>query len=218
MTRGVPPALIGTKMDLSDNPPAADSGIEQLRQAAATIPPRALGVLAFPRFQALSLWGPVEVLGDCAPAIRPLVLTPDGAPVASSQGPRVHPDASLKDAPRLDLLLVPSGNISTVRHDARLLEWLGCRSSDAEIVMAIGSGIDLLAQTGQLDARRAATNDSFFPSTHRADTIDWVEDTDWTTDGRYVTCCGARAAVDMALGVVACLLGKHPSDQLADHL
>lgn len=205
-------------MDLSRNPPAAWSVIERLRHTAATIPTRIVGALAFPGFQALSLWGPVEVLGDCAPAIRPLIVTPDGATVPSAQGPRIRPDASLEDAPRFDLLLVPGGNLSTARNDSRLVEWLGCRTSDAEMVMAIGSGIDLLAQTGHLDDRRAATNDSFFPSTHRADTIDWVEDTDWTTDGKYVTCCGARAAVDMALGVVARLLGQHPSDQLAAHL
>jgi len=205
-------------MDLSHNPPAASSGTERLRQTAATIPPRVLGALVFPGFQALSLWGPVEVLGDCAPAIRPLIVAPNGGPVSSAQGPRVHADVPLEDAPRLDLLLVPGGEISTARHDSRLLEWLHTRSGDAEIVMAIGSGIDLLAHTGHLDARRAVTNESLFASKNRCDTVDWVVHTDLTTDGRYVTCRGAGAAVDMALGVVARLLGQPFSDQLAAHL
>lgn len=202
-------------MDTSRNPPVACGVIDRLRHTAASVPTRNLGALAFPGFQALSLWGPVEVLGDCAPAIRPLIVTPDGAIAASAQGPRVYPDASLEDAPRFDILLVPGGNIRTAQNDSHLLTWLRSRSSDAEIVMAIGSGVDLLAQTGHLDGRRAAANDSFFPSTHLAETIKWVHHTNWTTDGRYVTSSGARYAVDMALGVVARLLGHRPSDQLA---
>ena len=205
-------------MDPYRNPPRGCSLVERVRHTAATIPTRTLGALAFPGYQALSLWGPIEVFGDCAPAIQPLIITPDGRPAASAQGPRIQPDASLQSAPRLDLLLVPGGNIRTAKENPHLLEWLGSRSSDAEIVMAIGSGIDLLAHTGHLDARRAATNRSFFPSARHPDTVDWIEGTPWTTDGRYVTCSRSRAGVDMALGIVARLLGKDPSDQLGAHL
>lgn len=205
-------------MDPLPNPPAADSVIEGLRRTAATIPPRTLGAFVFPGFQALSLWGPLEVLGYCAPAIQPLVVARSPGPVASAQGPRVHADASLEDAPRLDLLLIPGGSLSAVREDSRSLDWLRSRSSDAEIVMAIGSGIDLLAHTGHLDGRRSAINQSLFPSVHRLHTVNWLQDNAWATDGRYITCSCARAAVDMALGVVTSLLGHHPSDQLAAHL
>ena len=205
-------------MDTSRNPPAGCSVIDRLRHVAASVPTRNLGALAFPGFQALSLWGPVEVFGDCAPAIHPLIVTPDAAAVASAQGPRVCPGASLEEAPRFDLLLIPGGNIRSALTDSHLLTWLGARSTDAEIVMAVGSGIDLLARTGQLDGRRAAVNDSLFSSSHLAETVDWVQDTSWTADGRYVTCSGARSAVDMALGVVARLLGHRPSDQLGEHL
>lgn len=205
-------------MDHNHNEPDGRSAIEELRQTAATIPPRTLGALIFPGFQALSLWGPVEVLGDCAPAIQPLIVAQNREPIASAQGPRVHPDTSLKDAPRFDLLLVPGGNTSAAWKDSCLLDWLRSRSSDAETVMAIGSGIDLLASTGHLDGRRAAINRSFFTSTHRSSTVNWLEHTEWTTDGRYVTCCGAGAAVDMALGVVAHLLGDRPANQLSASL
>lgn len=205
-------------MDQPRNPPAVCTVAERLRHTAATIPTRTLGALAFPGFQALSLWGPLELFGDCAPAIQPLIVAPDRGAVASVQGPRVHPDMSLEDAPRFDLLLVPGGNISASGSDSRLLDWLRSRSNDAEIVMAIGSGIDLLASTGHLQGRRAVVNRSFFPSNHRPDTVDWLDDAPWTTDGRYVTCCGARAAVDMALGVVARLLGSHSAGQLAAHI
>jgi len=204
-------------MDLTRTP-AASRGIKRLRQTAATIPTRTLGALAFPGFQALSLWAPIEVLGDCAPAIQPLIVAPNRGSIASVQGPRVHPDVALEDAPRFDLLLIPGGEISTARHDARLIEWLHTRSGDAEIVMAVGSGIDLLAETGHLDARRAVTNGSFFPTSHKVDIVDWVEGAHWTSDGRYVTCCSAGPAVDMALGVVARLLGQPFADQLAAHL
>jgi hypothetical protein len=83
------------------------AAIEELQAAAAAFPPRTLGAVVFPGFQALDLWGPLEIFGDCAPAVRPLLIGPSLEPLASAQGPRAVADFTFDQAPLLDLLLIP---------------------------------------------------------------------------------------------------------------
>lgn len=198
--------------------PPQDGHVEAFRRSLQMTPVRTFGVLAIPGFQALSLWGPLEVLGDCSPAVQPIVVAATVGLVASEQGPRIHSDVSLDDAPRFDLLLIPGGNIGHAREDPDLLHWIDRTSSDAETVMTVGSGTDLLADTGHLDGRRASANHSIYTSAGQPSTVDWTDDTCQVTDGRYVTCCRAGAAIDMALGVVSQLLGSKAAQHLGTHL
>lgn len=194
----------------------APISIAELRAIAGTFPPRTLGALVFPGFQALDLWGPLEMFGDCAPAIRPLLIGQQLEPIASAQGPRVVADATLEQAPRLDLLLIPGGHVGPQKEDQGMLDWIRCQSSDAELVMSVCNGADLLAQTGLLDRRRATTNKSLFLSIAAAHpSVDWVPRARWITDGKYVTSSGVSAGIDMALAVVAHLAGERVADGLA---
>ncbi len=191
----------------------------ELRAIAESVPPRTLGALALPGFQALDLWGPLEVFGDCAPAIQPLLVGVDTAPVASAQGPRAVPDVSLHDAPRLDLLLLPGGNVRAHADNPALRAWLRQRADDAELVMAVCNGTDLLAGTGLLDGRRATTTKALFrtiAATHPG--VRWVSRARWVEDGKFVTSSGVAAGIDMALSVVARLAGERVADGLAIHL
>lgn len=194
----------------------APISIAELRAIAGTFPPRILGALVFPGFQALDLWGPLEMFGDCAPAVRPLLIGHQLEPIASAQGPRVVADATLEQAPRLDLLLIPGGHVEQQIQDEGLLDWIRCQASDAEMVMSVCNGADLLAQTGLLDGRRATTNKSLFTAIAAAHpSVDWVAQARWTTDGKYVTSSGVSAGIDMALGVIAHLAGEQVADALA---
>lgn len=188
----------------------------ELRTLAVGFPPRTLGALVFPGFQALDLWGPLEMFGDCAPAIRPIVIGQGLEPIASAQGPSVVADATLEQAPRVDLLLIPGGQVEPHKQDQGLLDWIRCHASDAEVVMSVCNGADLLAQTGLLDGRRATTNKALFTSIaagHPA--VHWVAQARWIEDGKYVTSSGVSAGIDMALGVIAHLVGEQVADGLA---
>lgn len=193
--------------------------IEELQAVAATFPPRALGAIVFPGFQALDLWGPLEVFGDCAPAVRPLLIGPGLEPLASAQGPRVLADFTFEQAPRLDLLLIPGGNVQPLKDDRQLLEWIQTRAEDAELVMSVCNGADLLAQTGLLDRRRATTNKALFRSISASHPqVNWIPQARWVEDGKYVTSSGISAGIDMAFGVIARVAGPSVADGLAVHI
>lgn len=190
--------------------------IAEMREILTAFPSRILGGLVFPGFQALDLWGPLEMFGDCAPAIRPALVARQVEPIASAQGPRVVPEFTLERSPRLDLLLIPGGNVETCRSDRELLDWIRWAASDAEVVMSVCTGADLLARTGLLDGRRATTNKFLFRSiADRHPDVNWIRHARWVDDGKYVTSSGVSAGIDMALGVIARLAGERVADGLA---
>ncbi len=200
---------------MSDNTFRVDAR-EEMRALLAEFPQRTLGALVFPGFQALDLWGPLEMLGDCAPAIRPVLVASGLGPIASAQGPRVVPDHVFDDAPRLDLLLVPGGDVGTSKSDETTLGFIRERALDAEIVMSVCNGADLVAQTGLLDGRRATTNKSLFRDisfSHPG--VQWVARARWVEDGKYSTSSGVSAGIDMALAVIAKLAGDRAADTIA---
>lgn len=193
--------------------------IEELRAVATNLPPRTLGALVFPGYQALDLWGPLEVFGDSAPAVRPVLVGRDLRPVACAQGPRVVPDATIADAPRLDLLLVPGGNVGSVCRDAAIVDWIRCQASDAEVVMSVCNGAQVLADAGLLDGRRATTNKARFASIAAAHPkVTWIARARWVEDGKFVTSSGVSAGMDMALSVIARLGGERLADGIATYI
>ncbi len=189
---------------------------DQIRGALSSFPTRTLGALVFPGFQALDLWGPIEMLGNAAPAITPILIGADDQPVSSAQGPRVIADTTMEESPRLDLVLIPGGNVTRQKHNADTLEWIRWQAVDAEIVMAVCNGVDLLAETGLLDGRRATTNKALFTSiAANHPRVNWVARARWVDDGKFVTSSGVSAGIDMSLAVLARLVGDQITDGLA---
>lgn len=178
---------------------------------------RTLGVLLFPGFEVLDVFGPVEMFGNMPGAMRVVTVGREAGPVASAQGPRVQADHGLADCPPLDLVMVPGG-IGTREsiHDEALIAWLRQRGASAELVLSVCTGTSLLAQAGLLDGRRATTNKMMFTwleSTWPA--VRWVREARWVEDGKFVTSSGVSAGMDMALAVIAKLAGQQTSDAIA---
>jgi transcriptional regulator GlxA family with amidase domain len=195
------------------------AAIEELQAAAAAFPPRTLGAVVFPGFQALDLWGPLEIFGDCAPAVRPLLIGPSLEPLASAQGPRAVADFTFDQAPLLDLLLIPGGHVETVTKNPKVLEWIRTRAEDAEVVMSVCNGADILAHSGVLAGRKSTTNKALFRSIAAAHPdVTWIPQARWVEDGKYVTSSGISAGIDMAFGVIARMAGPRVADGLATHI
>src|SRR6266542_1603548 len=104
---------------------------------------RTLGVLLFPGFELLDVFGPLEAFG-----IRPakdhfeaLLVAECAGPVESAQGPKALAEAALDDARRLDLILVPGGfGTRKAVDDRTLCDWIVRRAADAELVMSVCTG------------------------------------------------------------------------------
>ena len=177
---------------------------------------RTVGALVYPDFELLDLYGPLEMFG-MFPDDFALRIVADGAnSVPSAQGPRTAVDDLLGDA-TCDILLVPGGR--GTRRDVkngRLLSWLAEAAAKAEIVASVCTGSALLARAGLLDGRAATTNKLAFDwVAKQGPKVDWRRRARWVEDGKFWTASGVSAGTDMALALVARLLGPEQARQAA---
>src|SRR5207249_5585323 len=96
---------------------------------------RTLGVLLFPAFELLDVFGPLQAFGNIRlgdDRWRMVTIAERAGAVESAQGPRAVADATLGECPPLDGLLVPGG-LGTRKEVANepLLDWIRRRSEQA---------------------------------------------------------------------------------------
>ncbi len=185
--------------------------------AAEKKDPRTLGIVLYPKFELLDVYGPAEMFGNLPGKLKIVMVAQKAGPVASTQGPKVQADYSFEDCPRLDLIMVPGGfgTMSELKNEA-LLGWLRSRAEQAEIVMSVCSGSALLAKAGLLDGRRATSNKVYFKfAVDQGPQTEWVYKARWVDDGNRVTSSGVSAGIDMALHVIERLYGAKTAEGIA---
>jgi len=176
-----------------------------------------LGVVLYPQFELLDVFGPVEMFGNLTGVVEVKIVAEKSGPVVSAQGPCVLAEFSFADCPHLDLIMVPGGNGTLVElENTVFLDWLAARAANADVVMSVCSGSALLARAGLLDGKRATTNKLWFNTlVQYGPNVQWVKEARWVEDGKFVTSSGVAAGIDMALAVIARMHGEEISKNLA---
>ncbi len=179
---------------------------------------RTLGIVLYPRFELLDVYGPAEMFGNVTGKLKVVMVAQKAGSVASAQGPRVVAEYGFDDCPPLDLVLVPGGfgTLTEVNNPA-MLQWLRERAEKAEIMMSVCSGSAILAKAGLLDGRRATSNKQYFNlAVAQGPKVDWIKKARWVDDGNRVTSSGVSAGMDMALHVIERLYGTKTAETIAD--
>jgi transcriptional regulator GlxA family with amidase domain len=178
---------------------------------------KTLGLVLFDQFELLDVFGPAEAFGirDLDGAFRLVMVADKSGPVASAQGPRTVADYGFDDCPHLDMFLVPGG-MGTRREveNPVLLRWLRERAAKAELVMSVCTGSALLARAGLLDGIRATSNKRAFDwVVSQGPAVKWVGQARWVEDGKFATSSGVSAGIDMALAIIARVLGTETAEK-----
>jgi len=170
---------------------------------------KTLGVLLFPDFETLDVFGPLEMFGSIPDKIKLILIGTTPGPITSYQGISVNVDTDVDHAPHTDFLLIPGGHgVRTEVGNTDLLGWIKARSDEAELTMSVCTGAGLLAKAGLLDGRRATTNKQVFDwVTSLGPKTDWVKRARWVDDGDIVTSSGVSAGTDMSMYVIEKLYG-----------
>lgn len=179
--------------------------------------PRQVAVVLFDGFELLDVFGPLEVFGVLRQQFSIKVLGPEPGPVGSAQGPAVLADSGYDTAPS-DIVLVPGG-IGTRRlvTDNSFKDWLAGWAQRAQIVTSVCTGSGVLAASGLLDGYRATSNKAAFAwAVEQGPLVDWVPEARWVEDRDRWTSSGVAAGIDMALALVAHLLGDDLAVRVAD--
>ncbi|MEM6453965.1 MAG: DJ-1/PfpI family protein [Acidobacteriota bacterium] len=175
-----------------------------------------VGVLLYPGFEVLDVYGPVEMWGY-VPEFELVMIAKEAGPVMSSHGIATVATHGFDDAPDLDLLMVPggAGTFPAMQDDATL-DFIRRQHDHAELTTSVCTGAMLLAATGILDGRRATSNKLFFAQARLGrPAVRWNASARWVDDGDIVTASGVTAGMDMALHVVARYFGRTRAEQLA---
>ena len=128
------------------------------------------------------------------------------ATVRDINGLRLAPDATLEDAPQLDLLHVPGGyGQEALMDDDVVLGWLRRQAAGALYVFPVCTGALICGAAGLLKGKRAT---SHWSAIHP---LPWfgatAVDARVVEDGTLISAAGVAAGIDGALNVVARLRG-----------
>jgi transcriptional regulator GlxA family with amidase domain len=181
--------------------------------------PRIIEVLAFPSVQLLDVTGPLQVFasandlavearGEPPYVLRVVAQGGQSVPTSAGLGIAAGPLPTVRAA--LDTLIVAGGpGVQDAAADPGLVAWLRKRANHARRVASVCTGAFLLAASGVLDGRRAATHWSFCDELARCFPAVHVEpDPIFVCDGPIWTSAGVTAGIDLALALVEQDLGR----------
>lgn len=164
-----------------------------------------IGSLLFEGLDQIDLTGPFEVLARI-PNATYRIYARDRESVRDVRGLRLSPDATLAEAPQLDLLHVPGGyGQEALMEDEAVLGWIRDQAAGALCVFSVCTGALICGAAGLLKGRRATTHWSahhllpLFGATPM--------DARVVVDGKMVFAAGVTAGIDGALTAAAHLRG-----------
>ena len=190
---------------------------------------RVIEVLAFPSVQVLDVTGPLQVFASAndlvaaaggMPPYAPRVVAQGGKAVTASAGIGIVAGPLPALGAALDTLMIAGGQgVDAAAADPVLVEWVRGRATRARRVASVCTGAFLLAASGVLDGRRAATHWSFCAELARRFPAVRVEsDPIFVQDGPVWTSAGVTSGIDLALALVEEDLGRTVALAVARYL
>jgi len=190
---------------------------------------RGVELLVFPLVQLLDVTGPLQVFASA----NDFVLEAGGRPpydlkVVARSGARVTASAGLGlstlplplAGAAVDTLMVAGGQgVEAAAADPMIIDWVQTRARKARRIASVCTGAFLLAASGLLDGRRAATHWSYCDQLARRFPKVRVEsDPIFVRDGPVWSSAGVTAGIDLALALVEQDLGRKVALAVARYL
>lgn len=186
---------------------------------------RAVSLLLFDEVELLDVSGPLGVLTAAGRQwnFRPFkiqVVSARSGGVDTRSQIRLESEATFGAGEAPEILIVPGGyGARRVLEDSATIDWVRGAGEKAELCMAIGNGVLVLAKAGLCDGLEVAVGrDSadllaaLSPSTRRNGTARFVE------DGKLLTAPNAMGAIEASLRLVSRHLGKKQAQGVAASL
>ena len=171
-----------------------------------------IGSLLFEGIDQIDLTGPFEVLSRI-PNASYRIYAKTMTPVRDLKGLRLTPDATLADAPPLDVLHVPGGfGQESLMEDAPVLDWIQQQAASACRIFSVCTGALLCGAAGLLKGRRATTHWASFHLLPYFGAIPVNERV--VIDGAWIFAAGVTAGIDGALRLAAELRGDQAAQRI----
>src|ERR1700730_8853330 len=170
-----------------------------------------IGSLLFEGLDQIDLTGPFEILSRI-PNSTSRIFGKTAEPVRDVRGLRLSPDASLADAPQLDLLHVPGGfGQEALMDDEDVLGWIRRQAAGTRCVFSVCTGALICGAAGLLKGRRATTH---WASFHLLPFFGAIPVNERVVVDDMVFAAGVTAGIDGALRVAAELRGDEAAQTI----
>src|SRR5271154_1796929 len=155
-----------------------------------------------------------------ADKIRVVLISDTDKPQKTYEGMPFQAEYTIDNAPKLDVLVVPSGAGSLDRDlkNQRVVDWIKKTAPQVKYVTSNCEGAFLLATAGLLDGKNATTFPSDRPDLQKRFPSVKVADERIVTDGNVITSAGGLASYEESLYVVEQLFGKPEADRIGTAL
>lgn len=179
--------------------------------------PLTVGMLIFEGVELLDFAGPSEVfiVSGNGNQFRVVTVAASKKPLMTMGGITVTPSHDYKDAPMIDILVVPGGAMSQVSRDG--IQWIQKAAAQSKVTMSVCMGAFLLAEAGLLDDVKATTHAWGIDGLKRAaPKCRVVTGKRFVDSGKIVTTGGVTAGIDGALHLVRRFYGDEAARWTAE--
>jgi transcriptional regulator GlxA family with amidase domain len=189
-----------------------------------TSQPRNVAIFIYNKVEVLDFCGPFEVFGVTTaahgvPAFKVFTVAERAEPIAANTGLKIIPDYSFADCLPLDILLIPGGDGRNLVKNQPLLDWVRARAEQTEYLLSVCTGALVYAKLGLLDGLDSTTHYSALELLQQIAPQTTVRSgARYVDNGRIITSAGISAGIDMALHVVAKLVGEEAAAQTARYM
>jgi transcriptional regulator GlxA family with amidase domain len=184
-----------------------------LRVSRSASKPRNLGIFLFEGVQIIDYAAPWEVFGHAsvngAPAFDVYTVAQKPGTVTTAMGMSVNPKYTFANAPKIDVLVLPGGNVEPHMDNPEVKRWVRETAKNAEIVLSVCNGAFYLGRAGLLDGLEATTFAGLIEELQTAaPKARVVRDRRFVDNGKIITSAGLSSGIDGALHVIERLFGK----------
>ncbi|MHB8586093.1 MAG: DJ-1/PfpI family protein [Thermoplasmatota archaeon] len=192
----------------------------------AARPPHPLhvGIVLFDEVEELDFVGPMEVFGVAARLVPGSMTCSlrglgDVHEIRARYGLRVRVDQALLPTDVFDILLVPGGpGRQPASKDGRLRQAILAHHARGALLASVCTGALVLAEAGVLNDRAATTHWAALDELRRYPRIAVRDGVRFVDEGTIVTSAGISAGIDMALHLVARIVGMETALAVAHRM
>jgi transcriptional regulator GlxA family with amidase domain len=172
-----------------------------------------IGILLLAGVEEMDFVGPWEVFTSAIDGLREervLTVAERVQRILREKGMRVIPDFSYREAPALDVVLVPGG--SGARREITnpaTVDWLRATAASCTWVASVCTGTFLLVGAGLAQGRRVTTHHDFLDKLNEIGSAEVVRGVRFVRDGNLVTAAGVMSGIEMCLWLVGELYGAN---------
>jgi len=167
---------------------------------------KTIAFVLYPGLTVFDLAGPLQILtglSELVPEYRTVVVGERVEPMNTDLRVSMIPTHAFEEVPNPDVLLVPGGDVPTLRAmgNEPIRNYVRSAAETAEVAGSICTGALIVASVGLLEGRQATTHWAYYKVLEQFGAT-YVRKR-WVEDGKFISSAGVSAGIDAALALAA---------------